>query len=80
MDAFRIHGGQRLTGTITVDGSKNAALPLLAASLLTDETVSIKGIPNLSDISNMLTLLKELGCDITEENDVKTINSRLFTF
>ncbi len=73
MDAFRIHGGQKLTGTITVDGSKNAALPLLAASLLTDETVSIKGIPNLSDISNMLTLLKELGCDITEENDVKTI-------
>ncbi len=73
MDAFRIHGGQRLTGTISVDGSKNAALPLLAASLLTDETVSIKGIPNLSDISNMLTLLKELGCDITEVNDVKTL-------
>jgi len=73
MDAFRIHGGQRLTGTISVDGSKNAALPLLAAALLTDEAVSFKGIPSLSDISNMLTLLKELGCDITEENGVKTI-------
>ncbi|MBI69534.1 MAG: UDP-N-acetylglucosamine 1-carboxyvinyltransferase [Phycisphaerae bacterium] len=73
MDAFRIHGGQRLTGTISVDGSKNAALPLLAAALLTDEVVSFKGIPNLSDISNMLTLLKELGCDISDDNDVKTL-------
>ncbi len=73
MDAFRIQGGQRLTGTISVDGSKNAALPLLAAALLTDEVVSFKGIPTLSDISNMLTLLKELGCDISDDNDVKTL-------
>ena len=73
MDAFRIQGGQRLTGTISVDGSKNAALPLLAAALLTDDHVSYSGIPKLSDISNMLTLLKELGCSISEDEQTTTV-------
>ncbi len=62
MDAFSIQGGHRLTGHIAVDGSKNAALPLLAASLLTDEPIQFKGVPELSDIANMVHLLDELGC------------------
>ncbi len=73
MDAFRIQGGHRLAGTISVDGSKNAALPLLAATLLTDEVVSFNGIPHLSDISNMLTLLKELGCHVNETETETTL-------
>ncbi|MDP6771459.1 MAG: UDP-N-acetylglucosamine 1-carboxyvinyltransferase, partial [Anaerolineales bacterium] len=69
MDAFSIHGGQRLTGRVSVDGSKNAALPLLAASLLTDELVTYTSAPELSDIANMLRLLEELGCSTEQQND-----------
>ena len=64
MDSFRIEGGYRLSGHATVDGSKNAALPLLAASILSDETVTLHGVPELSDITNMCTLLEELGLEI----------------
>jgi len=63
MDAFRIQGGRRLSGRIAVDGSKNASLPLMAASLLTDEPVILRRVPDLSDIRNMASLLAELGCD-----------------
>ncbi len=62
MDAFHIRGGSRLSGTIAVDGSKNAALPLMAAALLADESITLRGIPDLSDIQNMTRLLAELGC------------------
>ena len=72
MDAFRIHGGQRLTGTVSVDGSKNAALPLLAAALLTEESVSFTSVPKLSDIENMLRLLNELGCSKKYSKDTQT--------
>jgi UDP-N-acetylglucosamine 1-carboxyvinyltransferase len=61
MDAFRIEGGRRLEGTLRVNGSKNAALPLMAAALLTDEPVVLREIPRLSDIANMERLLAELG-------------------
>jgi len=63
MDSFVIEGGARLTGTIRVQGSKNAALPLMAAALLTDRPVTLGGVPNLSDIRNMARLLAELGCE-----------------
>ena len=64
MDAFIINGGRRLSGTIRVNGSKNAALPILAASLLTDQPVTLSDVPDLADISNMLRLLDDLGCQI----------------
>ncbi len=64
MDAFRIHGGARLSGRIAVDGSKNASLPLMAATLLTDEPVTLRGVPALSDVANMANLLGELGCQV----------------
>ncbi|MBT5135952.1 MAG: UDP-N-acetylglucosamine 1-carboxyvinyltransferase [Phycisphaerae bacterium] len=75
MDAFSIQGGNRLSGTITVDGSKNASLPLLAATLLTDEAVVFEGVPNLSDIANMVRLLEELGCTATRVNSQIQIQS-----
>ena len=68
MDAFSIHGGQRLTGSVSVEGSKNAALPLLAACLLSEEPLSFSHVPELSDISNMLLLLSELGCTATSHD------------
>jgi UDP-N-acetylglucosamine 1-carboxyvinyltransferase len=75
MDAFRIHGGARLSGRLTVDGSKNATLPLMAAALLADEPVTLRGVPPLSDISNMIRLLGELGCEVTSENRDVTIRN-----
>ncbi|MEM7754373.1 MAG: UDP-N-acetylglucosamine 1-carboxyvinyltransferase [Planctomycetota bacterium] len=63
MDSFIIQGGAPLAGSIRVQGSKNAALPLMAAALLTDQPVTLRGVPNLSDIRNMARLLAELGCE-----------------
>lgn len=62
MDAFIIKGGHRLRGTVRIHGSKNAALPLMAAALLTDEPVTLRDVPDLSDIRNMKRLLASLGC------------------
>ena len=59
MHAFRIHGGSRLTGRISIDGSKNAALPLMAAALMGDGPVTLRRVPELSDIANMARLLRE---------------------
>jgi len=64
MDRFDIRGGTRLAGRLSVKGSKNAALPLLAATLLTDEPVTFRHVPDLADIRNMLRLLGELGCQV----------------
>lgn len=63
MDTFLIEGGSRLSGTLRVNGSKNAALPLLVTALLTDEAVTLRDIPDLADIRNMVRLLGELGCE-----------------
>lgn len=63
MDTFVIEGGRRLSGTLRINGSKNAALPLLVASLLTDEPVTLRDVPDLADIRNMVRLLGELGCE-----------------
>lgn len=64
MDRFDIRGGVRLAGRLTVKGSKNAALPELAAALLTDEGVTLRDIPDIADIGNMERLLGELGCAV----------------
>jgi len=65
MDSFRIEGGHRLSGHATVDGSKNAALPLLAAAILSEGTTTLSGVPELSDITNMCRLLEALGLEIS---------------
>src|SRR5579883_587811 len=64
MDRIRIRGGNRLKGTIRVGGAKNAALPLLAASLLSDETLTLSNLPHLADITTLASLLGELGVEI----------------
>jgi len=61
MDTFVINGGRRLFGRVRVNGSKNAALPLMAATLLTDQPTILRDVPNLADINNMRRLLTELG-------------------
>ena len=63
MDAFVIQGGIPLQGTVRINGSKNATLPLMAAALLTSQPVVLEGVPDLADINNLRRLLTELGCD-----------------
>lgn len=67
MDYFRIQGGRRLAGRVSIEGSKNSALPLIAASLLTDQTITLRNVPGLSDVSNMLRLVRELGVETRGE-------------
>lgn len=67
MDAFRIEGGRRLKGTIRVNGSKNASLPIMAAALLTEQPLVLHDVPRLSDVSNMGRLLGELGVDVSHD-------------
>lgn len=61
MDKLIIEGGVKLKGEVTVSGAKNAVLPILAATLLTDEPCIIKGVPNLRDTHSMLKILRALG-------------------
>lgn len=65
MDKISIRGGIPLSGTIEIGGAKNAALPLMAASLLTDDQLTLTNVPQLSDISSMADLLSQLGVSIT---------------
>ncbi|MBM4101703.1 MAG: UDP-N-acetylglucosamine 1-carboxyvinyltransferase, partial [Phycisphaerae bacterium] len=64
MDKFRIQGGYRLSGRLRVEGAKNAALPLMAASLLTDGEVLLDNIASLADIFSLQKLLVKLGVDV----------------
>ena len=73
MDAFRINGGTRLSGRMAVDGSKNAALPEMAAALMATEPVHLRGLPQLSDIDNMIRLMIELGCQVDRQGDDLTL-------
>ncbi|QDT37207.1 UDP-N-acetylglucosamine 1-carboxyvinyltransferase [Stratiformator vulcanicus] len=61
MDAFEICGGRRLAGEVAVSGSKNAALAMLAAALLTDEPVRLNSVPFVSDVTRLLEILERLG-------------------
>ena len=72
MDKFLIEGPCKLKGKVSVSGSKNASLPILAATLLFDKTVIIKNLPRVRDIDTMLNLLKSLGSKISLSKDKKT--------
>jgi UDP-N-acetylglucosamine 1-carboxyvinyltransferase len=69
MDRIIIRGGVPLKGQIAIGGAKNAALPLMAASLLTEETLSLSNLPHLADIVTMAHLLGELGVSIGMDGD-----------
>ncbi len=69
MDKIKIIGGNPLFGKIYISGAKNAALPIICASLLTDEPVTIKNLPFLSDIKSLNALLLQLGTQIEEKQE-----------
>lgn len=75
MDAFLIKGGRPLHGEVTISGSKNATLPLMAAALLTREPCTLRRIPNLSDVHFMGDILRSLGAEVTFTGDSVTIHA-----
>ena len=79
MDKFLLNGPCKVEGRINISGSKNAALPILAATLLFDKPVELKNLPNVRDIQTMLALLKSLGSKIKiskNNNSVKIYNPK----
>src|SRR5258705_3400995 len=64
MDRIRIVGGNRLNGTIPISGAKNAALPLMIAGLLTEETLVLDNVPRLADVAQLQRILGNHGVDI----------------
>ena len=82
MDKLIIQGGLPLTGEIAISGAKNAALPILAATLLTGECVSISNVPHLHDITTTIELLGRMGAEITvdERMRIEIRNAGLHNF
>ena len=73
-DRFRIHGGARLVGEVTVGGAKNSVLKLMAASLLAVGKTTIANVPAIADVEIMSDLLRRLGCTVTHEGPLLTID------
>ena len=73
-DRFRITGGCRLQGEVTVTGAKNSVLKLMAASLLAVGKTSIRNVPDIADVDIMADLLTRLGCTVKHEGSVVTID------
>ncbi|HMA62592.1 MAG TPA: UDP-N-acetylglucosamine 1-carboxyvinyltransferase [bacterium] len=69
MSKFKIAGNTTLEGEIEVAGNKNAALPILAATVLTDQTCDLRNVPDIADVRAMLKLLKSLGKNIEKKSD-----------
>ena len=75
MDRIRIRGGKPLSGEITISGAKNAALPLMAAGLLTEERLVLTNVPRLADIDTMASLLSQHGISVDRPtNDGRTLS------
>lgn len=76
---YVIEGGQKLKGRVRANGSKNAALPMLAATLLTDEPCVIKRVPMISDVKVMLEILRQLGAVVTIDDHTVTVHTAKVT-
>jgi len=77
MERFVVEGGRRLEGTIRPGGNKNAALPILAACLLTDEPILLRNLPDIQDVRVMLQILEGLGASVERvEKNVARITAR----
>jgi UDP-N-acetylglucosamine 1-carboxyvinyltransferase len=75
MDKIIVHGSRALTGTVKISGSKNSALPILAATLLTKEPCVIHRVPDLSDVHYMLQILNHLGAEVERASGVVTVKA-----
>jgi len=73
VDKLIVEGGARLAGEVETAGSKNAVLPVLAASLLTTETLEVENAPGLSDVRTMLSVLEAMGCETSRSEDGRRV-------
>jgi UDP-N-acetylglucosamine 1-carboxyvinyltransferase len=80
MQKFLIRGGNALRGEVTVSGSKNAALPIICAALLTDETTALTNVPEINDVYSLLAILKEFNIKYTFENHTLTLSGKHFRY
>jgi UDP-N-acetylglucosamine 1-carboxyvinyltransferase len=70
LDKLLIQGGSALAGNVQISGAKNASLPILAATLLADDPVSVSNVPHLKDVTTMLTLLQSMGAEVMFDDGV----------
>ncbi len=75
MQKLEVFGANKLKGQIKISGSKNASLPILAATLLSNKKINLKNLPNVRDIKTMISLLESLGSKISFKKDVAIINN-----
>ena len=79
MDKILVHGGHSLSGSIKISGSKNSALPILAATLLTREQCVIRHVPDLSDTNYMLQILTHLGASVERASGTVSVQAEKIT-
>ena len=77
VDAIHIRGGNALFGETTIQGSKNAVLPVMAAALLINDVCTIENCPRIQDVEHMKNLLQSLGCKVKRSN--RAITCLLYT-
>ena len=75
MQKLEVFGAKKLKGQIKISGSKNASLPILAATLLSNKKVYMKNLPKVKDIQTMISLLQSLGSKIKQSNNTVQINN-----
>ena len=75
MSSYIIEGGHRLEGEVNVSGSKNASLPIMAASILSGKTTTLYNVPNIYDTKTTMKILELLGCTVTKKNGKIIIDS-----
>jgi len=79
MDYLQINGGRKLSGSVTISGAKNAALPIIAATILSNKEVTLTNLPNVVDIRTLLKLLTMLGGEVDHQGTVAHINNGSIT-
>ncbi len=72
MDKLEVFGAKRLKGNVSISGSKNAALPILAATILSDKKIILKNLPNVKDIETMVKLLESIGSIVKYSKNATT--------
>ena len=79
MSIWRVQGGYPLDGSLTIQGAKNAVLPILAACMLADSQIELTNVPRLRDVEATLDILRHLGCAVQRQEDVVTVDARAVT-
>lgn len=69
MSKFIIHGGNKLEGEVKISGSKNAALPIIAATILNQGKTTLYNVPNIQDVQTMFEIIKEIGGKVIKKNN-----------